>query len=581
VAESIIERIQGASNLPSLPTVAMQIISMTSSDKINTSDIAKVIQQDPALTAKILQMVNSAMYGMQREISSLNQALVVLGLRTVKVLALSFSLVDTIHNQEEDDLDYPLFWRRSLTTAVGSRLLGQAIGSRESEEVFIAGLLADIGIVAAYRSAKDLYRPVYAVHVHEKKPLVEAEQEHFGLTHATLSEELLKSWNLPGNLCTAVGAHHNARDESQSQFTQLVSAAASIAALFCEDIGTQPLADIKTLCLENLKIESEKLEKVLEDLDNQVKDVASLLSVEVGETINYSQIQTDAAMKLAQLTIEAEIERAQLARQAENSRLQMGLVNIEKDLVQEDADSERAKLAREADESRIEMGLVRIEKQVVREEAEAKRAQLERQAQTTRLQLGLVKIEKDMIVEAAAIDGLTRIANRAAFDKHLADVIAKSNEGGPMVGMLLMDVDHFKKFNDTHGHQAGDEVLRRVAAIVYDVSEDIGLAARYGGEEFAVIVSDRSEEELASLAEKIRAKIEATPVTYNNLDLHVTASVGVANNELAKQSVTSQDLIEAADQNLYRAKEAGRNRVETTTTAWGLDENSPPKSSTG
>ena len=96
------------------------------------------------------------------------------------------------------------------------------------------------------------------------------------------------------------------------------------------------------------------------------------------------------------------------------------------------------------------------------------------------------------------------------------------------------------------------------------------LCCRYGGEEFAVIAQGQSEKQLAELAEAVRSAIELTPVTYNNLDLHITASLGVTTNELGKRPATANAMIEAADQNLYRAKESGRNRVETTHTAWGL-----------
>lgn len=503
----IIERIKIADNLPSLPTVAMQLVQMSRNSQASATDIAQILQQDPALTAKVLQMVNSAMYGMTRKISSLNQAVVVLGQRAVKVLALSFSLVDTIHQAKSDQLDYQAFWRRSLTTAVAARLLSRAVAPRQSEESFISGLLADIGIVAAFACAREMYQPVYACHISERQPLAQIESAQLGVTHAAMSQAMLRTWNLPEDLCVAVGAHHGEGLEAlsgpQSELARIVFVGSAIATLCCQDAQATPRPEVTAQCLELLAIDDATLDRVLEELDTHVKDTASMMSVEVGKTTNYAQIQVDAAMRLAQLSMEAEVERAHFARREEN----------------------------------------------------------------TRLQLGLVQLEKQVIMEDATIDGLTGIENRAAFDKHLVEKLDSTSRGGLPLGLILLDVDHFKQFNDTHGHQAGDEVLRRVGATLQEVAREHGFIARYGGEEFAAIVAGQTANALARLAEDIRMAIQLLQVDYNGSQLRVTASLGVANADPKTVPQTPEEMIEMADQNLYRAKKNGRNRVEVSAAA--------------
>ena len=136
---SIIDKVKAADNLPSLPTVAMEVLRMTQAEDVSVADIATVVQQDPALTGKILKVVNSSLFGMPREISSVQQAMMVLGLRTVKVMVLSFSLVDTMNQGGNGAFDIDAFWRRSLTCSAAARLLSKHMAPRLAEEACVAG----------------------------------------------------------------------------------------------------------------------------------------------------------------------------------------------------------------------------------------------------------------------------------------------------------------------------------------------------------------------------------------------------------------------------------------------------------
>jgi two-component system cell cycle response regulator len=156
----IIERIRTADNLPSLPAVAVQVLKLTQADEVSISEIARVIQQDPALTARVLRIVNSSLFGMSRKVSSLQQAMVVLGLRTVKVMVLSFSLVDTMRSRTVGGFDFSGYWRRSLTTAVASKLIAEEVRRALVDEAFIGGLLCDLGMLAAVQCARELYMPI-------------------------------------------------------------------------------------------------------------------------------------------------------------------------------------------------------------------------------------------------------------------------------------------------------------------------------------------------------------------------------------------------------------------------------------
>jgi len=156
----------------------------------------------------------------------------------------------------------------------------------------------------------------------------------------------------------------------------------------------------------------------------------------------------------------------------------------------------------------------------------------------------------------ALTDALTKIANRRAFDHELQRRYAEWRRKQTPLAMLMMDVDHFKWFNDQHGHLAGDEVLKRVAQVLAENMREMDLVARYGGEEFAAILPDTDLESGKVAAERVRAAIERDTLEFDGEVLRVTASVGLAQ---ATVGDDAEGIIRRADEALYASKEAGRN----------------------
>ena len=123
---------------------------------------------------------------------------------------------------------------------------------------------------------------------------------------------------------------------------------------------------------------------------------------------------------------------------------------------------------------------------------------------------------------------------------------------------MIVDLDFFKKVNDTYGHLAGDEVLKNAAVIMKNTLRSYDLLCRYGGEEFVILVSETSKEDALHLAERIRESIAAIPCVYNCIKIPITASIGMA---VSFPNCTIETLIDKADKGLYKAKETGRNKV--------------------
>ncbi|ODP35437.1 diguanylate cyclase response regulator [Pandoraea sp. ISTKB] len=161
-------------------------------------------------------------------------------------------------------------------------------------------------------------------------------------------------------------------------------------------------------------------------------------------------------------------------------------------------------------------------------------------------------------------DGLTGLANRRYFDEYFGAEWRRALREQREMALLMIDVDNFKIYNDTYGHIAGDDVLRRVARTIADAaSRPADLAARFGGEEFVMVLPNTSASGAAAIAEKVRAQIEAMAIAHvgSANGRHVTISLGGAA-LVPRTHMASTSLIESADLALYRAKQQGKNRVE-------------------
>ncbi len=175
-------------------------------------------------------------------------------------------------------------------------------------------------------------------------------------------------------------------------------------------------------------------------------------------------------------------------------------------------------------------------------------------------------INHERLAILGLIDPLTEINNRRFFDQRLDEEVMRTLRGKAPLACLLIDVDHFKRINDTHGHQAGDSVLQRVAALLRQHLRGQDVLARYGGEEFVALLSGTTVQRARVIAERIRLALEQKLLPLENGEtLQITASIGVSLLEpMQHQGEFRQlgtELIERADQALYKAKENGRNRV--------------------
>ncbi len=196
---SSIERLN---TLPTIPNILKKLLKMLENPSTSLNDIGHFISHDPIITSKVLRMINSPIYGFPGRISSVNQAVILLGLNVVKGMLLSVSVYDIMKKVMVG------LWEHSLACAIASRLMAKKKGLKEPEESSIAGLLHDIGKVALLLQFQDSYES--AMKLAEKKgfAIMEAEKEVFNIDHAKAGEWMSEKWSFPKNLIEIIGYHH-------------------------------------------------------------------------------------------------------------------------------------------------------------------------------------------------------------------------------------------------------------------------------------------------------------------------------------------------------------------------------------
>ena len=188
--------------------------------------------------------------------------------------------------------------------------------------------------------------------------------------------------------------------------------------------------------------------------------------------------------------------------------------------------------------------------------------ELEESLQASHKQISELHMDLEAVRAESFTDELTGIPNRKRYDHELADAISEADASGAPLSLLMIDIDFFKKFNDTHGHLAGDGVLRLVAKTMQSCVKGRDLVARYGGEEFSVILPNTGLKDAVTVAEQIRIAVKTKELVKKSSGQslgHVTLSIGAALHSMGEDG---KSLIERADACLYAAKHAGRDQVK-------------------
>lgn len=305
----IIDRlVQRAQRLYSLPAVAMKVVELTDQPKVNTAALRDCVEKDPALTAKILRVVNSSLFGLTRKVNDLKQGIALLGTKPLKLLVLGFSLPDNLLSGLESEA-LSRYWRHTLIKAVAARQISEQLLQTPGDDAFLAGLLQEIGVLVLIQDLGEPYVQFLQGVEREGADLAELEVSTLGFDHALLSARLLESWGLPQNLVEAIGMPNDELrtlnlDEEQRPLVQSLHLAELVARFLtsgCAELLDDILAVGKLYC----ELTRERLELLVGSLEEQVAQLAEILALELPGDPEYTRLLAAAYKQLAEVAEDA------------------------------------------------------------------------------------------------------------------------------------------------------------------------------------------------------------------------------------------------------------------------------------
>jgi len=276
--KKIIARID---DLPTLPRTVLKITELVNDPKSSAKDIARIITDDQVLTARLLKLVNSSFYGFPQRISTVNTAIVLLGFDAIRSLLLTTSVFDLFAGRNKKNRqDQEKFWDHSLGCAVGAKVIGNYLRHDKIEELFVAGLLHDIGKIVEMLYLPDEFARVVAATTQQNIMMLTAEEEVLGYDHAEIGKLLAGRWNLPIKLEQVIAHHH--QPAAAGSFI-MEAAIVHLADILCRALnmgsgGDNKIPPLDHFAWQSLKIKADSFEVIMETMQDEFNDISSFIA---------------------------------------------------------------------------------------------------------------------------------------------------------------------------------------------------------------------------------------------------------------------------------------------------------------
>lgn len=653
--------------LPTPAGVGMQILRLTQTDDFSSDDIARAVATDPALTGRVLKMANSAVSASIKSVVTVQEALVRLGVRVVRNVALSFSLISAHREGACKSFDFSKFWSDALLEGVAASAAARAFRIANPPEAYVVGLLRGVGRLAFACVHPERYALILEKSGRgNENDLAAGETAEFGISHGELAEAMLNDWGMPPTHSAAVAAvlSSDRSTTPRSEATKKLVESLRLAGLIARVVGSAENPnpeDRENLdkALKTLEISQDGIKQLLDDVCAEWKGWSETLglgarpststaekpakssdtgSIKTAALANAVPVAPAAAPKVAAEPVKAAEAAPRVAKvetalaPASTSRV-MDILAVDDDGLSltvltrhlESAGHRvwSAKNGKDAlaialeknphvivsdwnmpvvggldlcrslrrydagrriyfvlltgvgEEDRIveafDAGIddyipkpFRPRLLLARVRAAQRVVELQEQVDRDRLimerQVAELAVLNRRFQEMAHTDALTGLANRRYAMERLHDDWANFQRKGIVFSVVMMDIDHFKLVNDQYGHDVGDIVLQSTANLLRKHCREGEMVCRLGGEEFLVLCSGSTADAAMHCAERLRKRCAETIVEFGSFRRAVTISLGVA--EAQASMKTLDELLKAADEAVYRAKEGGRNRSE-------------------
>jgi two-component system, cell cycle response regulator len=494
--------IEKGKNLPVLSGSIADILSLTDGEESNISRIADIIKRDISLSAAILRITNSAAFGLSRKVTTIDQAVMLLGFKSVRNIALGVGVFNLFPPQERDILSK--VWQRSLATGLAARELCVLLGNKRKEDAFTIGLLHDIGIVGFYGYDKNKVSTLLKEIEDNGRMELMDEKNYLGLDHIEVGRLLGEKWKLPEEIINVMSQHHeesaaNTPDEYNSdKLFQIIYLGSLAGDIFYLGRKTESIKKFTEGCERLLGISADDAEQLLQNIHPQLVEIAAYFDIAIGSGNTYQEILSSVNEEVLNIAIANEAIKHQLTLTVDQER-----------------------------------------------------------AATTRLEAANKNLQM-----LASKDPLTGLYNRQFLNELLVKEWARSQRYGYSLSLIMVDIDDFKKVNDGYGHPVGDIALIKIAETLSAKLRKGDCLARYGGEEFIFVLPQSEARGACIAAERFRKAVHELIIPLDkNRRLTLTISCGVSTAYPERKDENIDALIEKADRALYEAKRSGKDRV--------------------
>jgi HD-like signal output (HDOD) protein/GGDEF domain-containing protein len=574
-ASTLARFVDRAGTLYSLPVVAMRVLELTNHPKVDARALKECIENDPALTTKILRVVNSSLFGLSREVSDLNQAIALLGTKPLKLLVLGFSLPERLFAGVAGDI-LGHYWRRTLTKAIAAREICDANWKQGGDEAFIAALLGDVGVLVLLKDLGEPYARFLQKVVDENGDLLAMEREALGFDHSELSARLLQNWGLPDALIQAIAAPKSVEELRRipgpaAALPQILHLSELLAQLVSERrIGALP--DLLDAARIYRGITRTQITLLVEKLGEKVTNLADVLSLDLPNHKEFCDVLTEAHARLSEVAAEAALDLMDFKPQ-DNDSLERMLVEtralsaaaqvlVRAPLPPPPAPSESARPNAVAPPA----GRMGADNAVTGRSHGASAANL---PPVHSKHLPAQAVSPSAAAASASTSGtIAADGNETGDDPMLSGPLAaavmRCRQERCELSLLLIEVDHLEQVVSTYGPHVAQK-LSIVLDTVCKVLDHQGKKVIRTGDVCQAIIlpacDRRQAVELANeLLRTVRLLVERQ---FSGGPLPVTVSVGAATVASPRKNLPPHDLIEAAERCLYGGHVGGGNAVKS------------------
>jgi diguanylate cyclase (GGDEF)-like protein len=486
--------------LPTSPALATRILTLADNPDTTMEQFAETIQVDAGLAARLLRIANSAQYGLSQPITTIQRAVNLLGVSQVRAIALGFQLVSHLNRLGNCPFDMKRYWQHSVLRACLAREAAVRLVPGLAEEAFLVGLLQDCGVLLLVQLLGEEYARLYRPDQLSPLAFYQAELELAAYTHVDAAVAMVEEWKLPEAIRVPISRHHKPTPltAGSPDLDRLCAVSYLVGSMRFVDNGSAEVNDatLRDYAASQMALTEAGLEDLFSRAAASYARLAGFLRESLPDRLDVTELLSEANRQLTAAVGDAD-QQARTAR--------------------------------------------------------AERDEVRRQQAQLSSALGEYR-------ERAARDPLTGVLNRGALAEAAARHIDQARAAGSSVTVLFLDVDNFKRLNDTHGHRAGDFVLRAVANALCESLTHAGTVGRYGGEEFVVVIPGLTSEEAADHGARVLQSIRALDVRACQLPSPVTCSAGVLWAP-AQLLDNPEPLFAAADEAMYEAKRAGKDRI--------------------